>query len=263
MAHFTCLYSGSSGNCSIVSEGEKFLLIDMGKSTRKTLECLKHMGYDINNLCAILITHEHSDHTYGLTTFLKKYDVPIFATAPTIKELKKSRVVPHYAQTQELMGEEADISGFTVQCFHTSHDSAQCCGFRIKTPKGKTVAIATDLGCMTQEVYDNLCGADVISLEANYDYDMLVNGPYPAFLKQRIHSEKGHLCNEDSAKAVMKLMQDGCKNFMLCHMSKENNTEWHVLQALKNELAINNYTPQKSCVVQVAYRNDVSPAFKF
>ncbi len=262
MAQFTCLYSGSSGNCSIVSDEGKFLLIDMGKSTRKTLECLKHMGHDIKNLCAVLVTHEHSDHTYGLTTFLKKHDVPIFATAPTIKELKKSRTIPHFANACEIKEQEF-INGFTVQSFNTSHDSAQCCGFKITTQGGKTVAIATDLGCVTGEVYDNLCGADVISLEANYDYNMLINGPYPSFLKQRIHSSKGHLCNEDSAKTVMKLMQDGCKNFMLCHMSKENNTEWHVLQALKNELAINAYTPQNGCVVQVAYRNDISPVFDF
>ncbi len=263
MAEFTTLYSGSSGNCSIVREGNKFILIDIGKSTRKTLECLAEIGALISDLSAILITHEHSDHVYGLTVFLKKHNVPVYATEQTAGYLKKKKIVPHYADMRIITDNEEQIDDFTVSCFSTSHDSVQCCGYKIRTKTGKTIALATDLGCITPEVYENLCGADLVSLEANYDYEMLLNGPYPPYLKQRIVSKKGHLCNEDSAKTVLRLMQNGCKNFMLCHMSKENNTQTHVLSALKGELALNNYIPQKDCVVQVAQRSEVSPILTF
>lgn len=95
---------------------------------------------------------------------------------------------------------EVDAGGFCVQSFSTSHDSADCCGFRVRTPQGKTLAIATDLGYVSDEVLANLYMADMVALEANYDLHMLMHGPYPYYLKTRIASKKGHLCNDECSR---------------------------------------------------------------
>ena len=111
-----------------------------------------------------------------------------------------------------------------MQSFETSHDSVACRGYRITTPSGKVVSIATDLGFVSDEVLANLLLSDVVALEANYDEQMLLLGPYPRMLKQRIASRRGHLSNDESAQTLVRLMINGCKKFMLCHISQENNT---------------------------------------
>ncbi len=262
MAQFTTLYSGSSGNCAVVSEGKKALMIDIGKSTRKTLSGLEEINMGVNNLCGILITHEHTDHIMGLKIFLKYHNVPVFSTENTIKYLLKKKLAPHTANFVAINNSAHNISGFNVTCFNTSHDAAESCGFRITTPKGRVIALATDLGYVTQSVYDNLIGADLVALEANYDKNMLINGNYPQYLKHRILSQKGHLCNEESAQTVLKLMQNGCKKFMLCHLSNENNSVHCVTQTLKNTLMQNNYIPHKECIIHIAKRNEVSSALQ-
>ncbi len=259
MVKFTTLYSGSSGNCAVLAEGDKALMIDMGKSTRKTIQCLEEIDIGVNNLCAVLITHEHTDHIMGLKIFLKYHRIPVFATENTIKYLLKKKLVPHSAILVPVNENVQNIQGFDVAGFNTSHDAVDSCGFRIKTPKGHTIALATDLGHVTKSVFDNLCGADIVVLEANYDKDMLLNGSYPPHLKYRIMSEKGHLCNEDSAKTVLKLMQSGCKKFVLCHLSHENNSVQCLTSTLKNTLLQNNYIPHKDCIIHIAKRSEVSP----
>ena len=150
-----------------------------------------------------------------------------------------------------------------MQSFSTSHESADCCGVRERTPQGKTLAIATDLGYVSDEVLANLYLADMVALEANYDLHMLMHGPYPYYLKTRIASKKGHLCNEECAATLAKLMAAGCKRFSLCHISQENNAPALALQSVQAALLQSGTAPAPDAVVQAARRHEVSPVFEF
>ena len=167
MAEFTSLYSGSSGNCSVVRCGDKYLIIDMGKGVRTTGNALRSLELSMENCDGILLTHEHSDHIKGLTTFLKKYPMPVYGAEETLAFLEKNNVVPATCELTPLTpGREAEIGSFGVKAFPTSHD-VPCVGYRVRTPDGKTMSIATDLGVLTSAVHEALSDCDLVALESN------------------------------------------------------------------------------------------------
>ena len=238
MSEFISLYSGSSGNCSVVRTGEKYIIIDMGKGVRTTSAALKELGLNISDCAGILVTHEHSDHVKGLATFLKKN------------------------QLRTLSGGEEDVGDFGVTMFPTSHD-VPCVGYRIHTPDNKTMTIATDLGVLTPPVHQALSGCDLVALESNYDLHMLHSGRYPYYLRSRIESNRGHLSNDECSAKLLELIQEGCKKFALCHLSQENNTPALALQTMFNTLGAAGVVPEKDCIVQAQRRNEISPALTF
>lgn len=254
MAHFTTLYSGSSGNCALVEEGGNYLLVDMGKSCKSTIAALQTLDLPLANLGGILVTHEHSDHVGGLAVFLKKYPVPVYGSAATLDYLSEHSMVPRDTNLIEVEGREEDVCGFGVQSFATSHDSVDCRGYRITAPSGKVVSLATDLGYVSDEVLANLLCSDLVSLEANYDYKMLMAGSYPYYLKTRIASKRGHLCNDECAATVVKLVQNGCRNITLGHISKENNTPELAQMAVAASLLASGVTPNDGVRVRPASR---------
>lgn len=263
MTRFATLYSGSSGNSALFEENGRALLIDMGRSTRSTKTALAALGVAPENLGGILVTHEHSDHVAGLRVFLKHYRVPVYASELTLRELVRQQLVPPDAQLVPVDGETIDIGGFGVSAFPTSHDAADCHGFRIESAQGKTLAIATDLGFVSDEVMANLYLADVVALEANYDDHMLMTGNYPYYLKRRIASKCGHLCNDESAAAVVRLVESGCTRIQLCHLSKENNLPELAMQSVMSALLQAGVVPDANCVVRAAPRFETSPVFEF
>ena len=261
MAHFTTLYSGSSGNCALVEEDGRFLLVDLGKSCRITALALKDLGLAPSGLGGILVPHEHHDHVSGLTVFLKKWNAPVYGRAATLDVLAQRGVVHPHTELVDMDGRQEDVMGFGVESFTTSHDSVACCGYRITTPKGKTVAIATDLGIVSDEVLANLYCADLVALEANYDQHMLATGPYPAYLKARIASSRGHLSNDECAATLVRLMQGGCGKFSLCHISQENNAPMLALGSVQAAMLEAGLAPD-AVRVQAALRHEVSPLFE-
>ncbi len=180
MAEFISLYSGSSGNSSVVRCGSRYLIVDMGKGVRTTSAALKALGLAVSDCDGILVTHEHSDHVKGLSTFLKKNPLPVYGAADTLDFLDANGIVPPSCELNTLEGREEDVGAFGVQSFPTSHD-VPCVGYRIHTPDGKTMSIATDLGTLTPPVHEALTGCDLVALESNYDLHMLRSGPYPYF----------------------------------------------------------------------------------
>ena len=154
------------------------------------------------------------------------------------------------------------MGAFGVQMFPTSHD-VPCVGYRIQTPDGKTMTIATDLGVLTPPVHEALAGCDLVALESNYDLRMLRSGPYPYYLRARIESARGHLSNDECAAKLLELIQQGCKKFALCHLSQENNTPALALQTVFATLGAADVVPEKDCIVQAQRRNEVSPALEF
>ena len=262
MAYFTTLYSGSSGNCALIRSEDKYLLIDMGKSCRTTLTALKSLGLAVSDCVGILVTHEHSDHVSGLDTFLKKHPVPLYGCADTLDTLASRGTIPPAVEAIPVDGQTLEIGSFTVTSFPTSHD-VPCVGYRIHTPDGKTMTIATDLGVLTPPVHEALSGCDLVALESNYDLHMLRSGPYPYYLRARIESTRGHLSNDECSAKLLELIQEGCKKFALCHLSQENNTPALALQTVFNTLGAAGVVPEKDCIVQAQRRNEMSPVLEF
>ncbi len=224
MARYISLYSGSSGNCSVVEENGKFIIIDMGKSARLTNKALQDVGLDIKNLQGILVSHEHTDHVSGLRVFLKNISVPLYTGPATLDYLEDNLLVPPHIDMYDMSYNGAEIGPFRVTGFETPHDSVGCMGFRIHTEKGSSMSIATDLGMVTQNIFDNLKNVNLAVVESNYDEQMLKEGMYTYYLKTRISSNRGHLSNNQSSRVTLSLIESGVEKIQLCHLSNNNNT---------------------------------------
>jgi phosphoribosyl 1,2-cyclic phosphodiesterase len=223
-AGIATLYSGSSGNSTLVCGERARVLVDMGCSCKKTLGELYSLGVSAKDIDAVFITHEHSDHVGGLLTFLSHYGVPVYGSERTLRYLRERGIVPKSAKLEPLeKGAAIKIGDITARCFSTSHDSADCVGYRFGLESGASIAVATDLGFVSDEVFAELLGCSLVALESNYDDTMLLSGKYPYYLKARIRSHVGHLSNRECAEAAVKLAEGGTKRLVLMHLSRENN----------------------------------------
>jgi len=223
MAKFCAMFSGSSGNCTYISSGGAAILVDAGVSARSICTALKSIGSEISEIAGIFVTHEHSDHIRGLKTLISKYGIPVFANTGTISGILECTQVSGDSLTELKTGEGITIAGMSVSSFCTSHDSRESVGFRIHTQDGARIAVATDLGFVSDTVMESLCDCDIVMIESNHDVGMLQNGKYPYYLKRRIMSKTGHLSNEDCACVLPKLCRSGAHRFVLAHLSHDNN----------------------------------------
>lgn len=220
------LYSGSGGNAVYVRAGGTELLIDAGKSARALERGLAAVGSSLSSIDAIFVTHEHTDHVGALEVVSKRYAIPVHMTEASAENcvtgscaLEKN-LATHPAGFSVLLG---DVH---VRSFVTPHDSAMSVGYTVEFEADgarRRFGIATDMGTVTKEVRDALCGCDYVIIESNHDLDMLKNGPYPAYLKRRILSANGHLSNIDCAAFLPELVESGTQKILLAHLSRENN----------------------------------------
>ena len=214
--------SGSTGNCSLITDGKANILIDAGISMRRAVSALDEYGLTPQDLCGVLITHEHSDHISGLSMLNKYYRLPIIAPTELCDVLKDTKPELSSSLNAIGVGEVLNIDSIKIRAFRTPHDSRFSVGYRFE---GSGIfAFATDTGMITDEMLDGLTGADTALIEANHDLEMLKNGPYPYFLKKRILSDHGHLCNDECGKLALSLANSGTKHIILGHLSRENNT---------------------------------------
>lgn len=215
----TTLASGSSGNCILVSHGTTHLLVDAGISCRRVKNALAPLGLTPGDLTAILITHEHSDHISGLATLFKQYHLPVWCSKGTGRQLEyRIAFLNEVLHTFE-PGASFPLGGLTVTAFATLHDAADPVGYTF-TDGTRKAAIVTDLGVVTPVVENCVRGADLLVAEANHDPGLLMDGPYPYYLKQRISGCHGHLSNADCAALVSR---SGAETVILAHLSAENN----------------------------------------
>ncbi len=263
MANYISLYSGSSGNCSVIEENGKFILIDVGKSARQTNTALKSIGLDNKNLQGIFISHEHQDHIAGLKVFLKNLDVPVYSNAFSLNYIQKNDLIPPHIKTYDTVFSGVEIGDLFIKGFETPHDSDACTGFRVFSKKGSSMALATDLGSVTDEVYNNLKGNDLVVLESNYDENMLLAGEYPYFLKRRILSDNGHLSNLQASETALKLIKDGLSNLRFCHLSNNNNLPSLALSQLASLAHQKGIKIDNEIKVSVNIRNDISLKIEF
>lgn len=222
---FLSLGSGSSGNCYYLSSGKTSILIDAGIGIKNTRRILRDHGIDVMSLNAVIVTHDHLDHVRSVTYFGEKIGIPVYATADVIAGINRN-----YCIRQKLHGSARGIDkhvtftigDFSITPFEVPHDSMDNVGYRIEAG-GVTFAIATDCGCITDEIRRYMSGVDYMVIETNYDVMMLENGPYPRPLKERVKSATGHLSNVEAASFVADNYADRLKHVWLCHISKDNN----------------------------------------
>jgi len=225
LTRFCTLFSGSSGNAVYLSTDRGSVLIDCGMSGKQTLEAMSQNGLKPEELQAILITHEHSDHVKGAGILARKLDLPIYATEGTWQGMEAAvGDVPLHHRVVITANESFFLNDLEIMPFSIPHDANDPTGYRIYTPQA-SVAVATDLGYFADNVRDAVMGAEVVLLESNHDPEMLKqNAFYPAHLKKRILGRKGHLSNESGAAAAVELMKNGTRHLLLGHLSSENNT---------------------------------------
>ena len=214
--------SGSTGNCCLVSDGGVNVLIDAGISARRIVQDLGVLGLAPQDVCGVLITHEHSDHISGLPVLVKRTGMRIFAPSELGEVLK--RVKPELSESIDYIPHDGGlcVGDVRITAFPTPHDTSASFGYRIEG--SEVFAFATDTGHISDELLEGLQGADTVVIEANHDKVMLKNGPYPPFLKQRVLSKHGHLSNDDCAKLACLLADSGTRQIILGHLSQQNNT---------------------------------------
>ena len=232
------LASGSKGNAIYVSDGDTSLLVDAGLSG---VEIERRMGLaDLrpDTLSAIVVSHEHSDHIRGVGVLSRRYGLPVYISPHT--QRAAGTQLGRLDQVHPFdIGQSFAINGLTIHPFATSHDAEDPAGFTIAR-NGQKVGIATDLGVATGMVKQHLKNCNLLILEANHDPAMLINGPYPWPLKQRIKSRSGHLSNEDSGDLLSDIKHEGLCHVILAHLSETNNTPEKALNAVEQALGSSN-----------------------
>ncbi|MDO4298924.1 MAG: MBL fold metallo-hydrolase [Lachnospiraceae bacterium] len=225
--NFCSIASGSSGNCIFAGTEHTSILIDAGISGKKVAEGLKELDRKPEELDAILITHEHSDHIKGLGVLARKYGIPVYSAPGTIRAMLESNALGKVDASlfHEIHADESfHINEMEIQPFRVSHDAAEPVAYRVNCQE-KSVAVATDLGYYDEYTVEHLKGLDAVLIESNHDINMLQVGTYPYYLKQRILGSRGHLSNENAGRLIGEILHDGLKAVMLGHLSKENNYE--------------------------------------
>lgn len=221
MSRIYPIASGSSGNCTYVADKNDGILIDAGISAKAITEGLALAGVDPSHIGGIFITHEHSDHIAGLRVFANKFGLPIYASKMTAEAIAAAGA----AETDRItvIDSALSIGSLSVERFDTSHDCPGSSGYRIEFADGRSCAVCTDLGYVSDTVRNALTGCKAVLFESNHDVSLLQKGPYPEMLKKRILGDKGHLSNNACAVELPGLVENGTTHIILGHLSRENN----------------------------------------
>lgn len=213
------LASGSKGNCTYIECGNIKFLIDIGISYLQVQNELKKINVGISEIDFILITHIHSDHIKGLSSLLKKTNIILYSSIDTYNKLSNMMEIRNY----HICESSFEFNDIEITPFSLSHD-VDCYGFLIKY-NFKELVYITDTGYLNKRYFDMLCNKDIYIIEANHDEKMLMDGPYPYILKQRIISDRGHLSNSTTGNILRKLIGNRTKYVLLAHLSEHNNSK--------------------------------------
>lgn len=217
---FASLGSGSSGNATLVSHDETYVLIDCGFSLKEAQRRIERLGLCLSRLAAVLVTHEHSDHIKGVPALARKHKVPVYMTPGTyhsreLGSIPELNLIHNY--------QSFTVGGLEIQPVAVPHDAREPAQFVFRNG-GSALGILTDLGSVTSHVLDAYGGCDALLLEANHDRQMLASGPYPQFLKSRVAGAWGHLSNEQTVALLQQMDTSRLRHLVVGHISRKNNT---------------------------------------
>lgn len=229
------LSSGSKGNSTLVITDKVKILIDLGTTTSYVEAALNNLNVDIKEISHILITHSHVDHIKGLKVFIKRYNPVILVTEDMKNVLEKELGNFRYEYYED---KKAIIGDLTVNVIKTSHDAEESIGF-VLTNNNSSMVYITDTGYINQKYFKILSNNNLYVLESNHDIKMLMDGPYPYYLKQRVQGDKGHLSNKQASDYLCKFIGDNTRKIVFAHISEHNNSYEKVIETFNEELSKN------------------------
>lgn len=248
--YITSLNSGSNGNCYYIGNNTEAVLIDAGISCRETEKRMKRLGLSMSTLKAIFVSHEHADHINGIRVLSKKYQLPVYITANTLRSAGKileKDMIRHFTASQAV-----NIGKLSIRAFPKFHDAIDPHSFMISS-NGINIGVLTDIGNCCDHVIKYFRECHAAFLEANYCENMLMNGNYPYVLKKRISSDTGHLSNVQALELFTKYRSVQLSHLILSHLSKNNNSPDLVDQLFRQQAG--------STRIIVASRYEETPLF--
>ena len=250
------LGSGSSGNSTFIEVNNIKILIDAGFSGKKIKEKLEVIGEDLNDIQALLITHEHGDHILGAGIISRKYNLPIYMTEESYHacEHKLGKLIP---SNLNFIEGQFYLDDVLITPFDVMHDAERTIGFSVEHME-KKLTLATDIGHITNIVREQFKGSQIAIIECNYDFDMLMNCDYPWDLKSRVKGRNGHLCNEDTAKFLTELYHEDLEKVYLVHVSNDSNCYDLAYNTVEFELIKNDINID----LEIVRQNTVTPIYK-
>lgn len=249
---FFLLASGSKGNSIFVESGNTRILIDAGISANKVRQALAVRDISAETISHIILTHAHSDHTRGVGVFANRYRIPVVGHPETLDEI--ARLLKPGQQTMAVE-EPFQLEDFHFTPFAVPHDCYPTMGYIIRDGR-KSLAICTDIGIVTNEIRRHLNGVNGLVLESNHDPEMLMNGPYPWHLKERVGGRQGHLSNQDAGKLLTEIDHGQLRHVILAHLSDQNNTAEMALRTVQKIVG-----PAFPARITVAEQRTASPMF--
>ncbi len=238
---FMSFGSGSSGNCAYIGDRNSGFLVDAGIDAKKVTSTLQANGITMDRIQGIILTHDHHDHISQAYAILRaNRHIRLYCTPRTFNGILRrhnvSRRIKDYHQPiyKEFTFK---LGNFEVTPFEVLHDGADNAGFFITHTSGHTMAVATDLGCISPRVDFYMRQADSIVIEANYDPHMLATGSYPEYLKARIAADNGHLDNNVTAAFISEIISPRLRNLYLCHLSHDNNLPQIALHTIEEAIS--------------------------
>lgn len=245
------LASGSKGNCLYVKSGSTSLLIDEGLTVKELQLRARLRDIDLSQVDAVLVTHEHSDHVKGVEQFSRAYQKDVYMPQSCFDTLNAHGcAITRYRHVDAFDG-GFDIGDIKITPFRLPHDARYTVGYRLSDGKCD-IAVATDLGFVSDNTLAKLCGCKAVVIESNHDRIMLEKGRYPYALKVRIASKNGHLSNDDSAQTCTQLAASGTQRILLAHLSEDNNTPELAFQAVRDKLMKNGIKEGEDVLIDVA-----------
>lgn len=230
---FASIGSGSKGNATLIQNNTTTIMIDCGFSVRETEKRLARLNQPPEKITALFVTHEHSDHIRGVGPFARKYKLPVLMTRGTAKwhglgEIPDMRFIS--------VEEKVAMGGLTVKSYTVPHDANEPCQYIITNGKSR-FAMLTDAGHCTEHIKKQLKNCDALLLECNHDTTMLLNGSYPASLKERVAGRYGHLSNDQASELLNEIQHERLKKITIAHISEKNNKKNLVLNSLQSVLS--------------------------
>ena len=230
--HLHILGSGSKGNCALVEAPRGLVMIDDGFSRREVLKRMDTLGLHAEDVAALILTHEHSDHVSGLSVWCNRWEGPLFASTGTPETRKYLAALP-FEEFEP--GDSIEVAGARIDTFSNTHDVVNPVGFRFSTDED-AIGFATDTGALSEHAMELLTDVRILALESNHDVAMLRAGSYPRYLQDRILSDHGHLSNDQAAAAAHQLVTDRTEYLVAMHISQENNTPTTAVKSLATAL---------------------------